>query len=96
MILYSELCEKDVIDIKTGSNLGTICDLEIDEHCARITAIIVCEKLNIFCFFMKTQKYLIKWKCIKNIGEDVILVDANDEKVLCNQEKVKFLSKIFN
>lgn len=96
MILYSELIEKDVVDIKTGSNLGTVCDLEIDEECAVIESIIVCKNTGWWCFCFKVEKYIISWNCIKKIGEDVILVEVGEEKVPCERKKEGFFGKIFN
>lgn len=40
MILY-ELCQKDVIDLHTGKNLGTVDDIAFDETSAIITHLVI-------------------------------------------------------
>ena len=36
-----ELRQKEVISVKDGGRLGFVCDVEIDTHTARITALVV-------------------------------------------------------
>ena len=68
---------KDVINIKTGGNIGFVSDIEIDPICRCIQAIVV-EKMSAFkliCFFKGPPCIVIPVEHIVNIGEDVILVD---------------------
>ena len=47
MILY-ELCQKDVIDLHTGKNLGTVDDIAFDETSAIITHLVIYGKWKLF------------------------------------------------
>lgn len=74
MITISELRKREVIDICNGKRLGFVCDLEIDLHRGEIKAIIVPGPRKLLSFFGKEKDYVIDWKNIVKIGEDVILV----------------------
>ena len=67
----SELQSKDVVDIKDGKRIGNIVDAVVDGNGILISLIVQKSK---FIFYMKDE-FDIKWKQIKKIGEDVILVD---------------------
>ena len=40
MILY-ELCQKEVIDLKTGKDMGSVDDIAFDESTAQITHLVI-------------------------------------------------------
>jgi YlmC/YmxH family sporulation protein len=77
-----ELRQKEIINIKDGSRYGYVADMEIDEEEGRIKKIIVPGPARIFGVFGREQEYHIPWDCIKQIGEDIILVDVETEKAL--------------
>lgn len=71
----SELKIKDVINVKTGKNLGYIEDIEIDLNQGTIEALIIPPYQNrLLSFFTNKQNTVIEWSRIEKIGEDVILV----------------------
>lgn len=75
---YSELSAKKVVNMKDGSILGMVMDLEIEIHQYQIYAIYVGQ--NPSCFkkmlpwFFHAELIKITVDEIINIGEDVILV----------------------
>ncbi len=69
-----DLRMKEVINIRDGSRLGFINDVEIDVECGRVVAVIVPGRCRFF-FFSTGEDYVIPWHAIKKIGEDIILVD---------------------
>ena len=71
----SDLQNKNVINLIDGKNIGSIIDLEINEDGNAIGLIVEKYKFLISSFSSK-KEMLIKWKQIKKIGEDVILVDV--------------------
>ena len=80
-----ELKQKEVINIHTCRSLG--CPLDVDFCCepARLTALIMPEPGN-FCWrFSQETEYSIPWDCIRQIGEDIILVDFRNEKLLSGE-----------
>ncbi len=74
----SEFQIKDVINISDGKKLGVIEDIEININTGRIEAIIVGGASRVLGLFGKDQEFVISWKNILKIGEDVILVRHRD------------------
>jgi len=78
----SELKLKDVIDIKRGKKLGYIDDIDIEVENGQVKAFVVPAHQNrLFNFFLKKNDQIIHWSEIRKIGEDVILVELDEDKV---------------
>ena len=74
---FVSLQSKDVVNVCDGCRIGYVSDIEVDNLCNRIEAIIV-EKssiFNIFCVFKEIPSLRIPCGDIVCIGEDVILVN---------------------
>lgn len=72
-----DLRYKDVINIHDGRRLGCVCDLDIDTANACIISIVIYGRLRFFGLFGREDDITIKWCSIKNIGDDIILVDCD-------------------
>ena len=70
----SSLCDKDVISIESGRNIGSVSDVEFDTCTGCITALIICGKQGFFGLVGKTEDIRINWSDIEVIGNDSILV----------------------
>ena len=70
----TDLKNKEVINIKDGSRLGCINELEIDMKCAKIVAIVIFGKPKCFGLFGREEDIIIRWEDIEVIGDDAILV----------------------
>lgn len=77
---FSELRQKEVINICTCKSLGCPDDLDIDLKSGEVCAIIVPGPGRVCSFFGRDSEYVIPWKCIKQIGEDIILVEVNEDQ----------------
>ena len=77
-----DIRQKEVINIRDGCRFGFAADLEIDEVSGKVSKIIVPGVGRILGLFGRDQEYLIPWDRIKQMGEDVILVDVDSDKVL--------------
>lgn len=75
-----QLRKKDVIRLSTGDNLGRIDDLQFDEKKADITEVILYGRPKWFGFGGKQPDLVIPWNGIKKIGNDVIMVEWNEEQ----------------
>ena len=75
MSRYAELRNKEIINVVDGKRLGYVCDVEFDMEKGTIEALIVPKKLGIFGIFRKNDEYVILWKNIKKIGDDIIIVE---------------------
>ncbi|MBE5936451.1 MAG: YlmC/YmxH family sporulation protein [Lachnospiraceae bacterium] len=75
-----ELKEKEVVNICDGQCLGNVCDIEFDLCNGCVTAVIIPGPCKMFGMFGREEEYVIPSKCVKKIGEDVILVDIEIAK----------------
>lgn len=72
-----ELTRKDVVQIRTGDNLGRVDDLEFDEQNARIRALILYGRPRFLGLLGRDPDVPIPWQDIVNLGTDVILVQTD-------------------
>ncbi len=77
----TELQAKDVIDVCTGSNIGFIVDVVIDQNRFCIVALVVesCSIIKSLCFFKEPGEIVVPVEDIECVGEDVVLVRARQE-----------------
>lgn len=77
---YTELKQKEVVNIADGKRLGNILDLDIDTQSGQISAIYVPEPFTLSGLFRsKTEYSMIPWSCIRTVGEDIILVSFGSD-----------------
>ncbi len=76
MISTQDIKNKEVINIYDGKSLGFVEDIEVNLERGTIEGIIVPEPRGFFSFFGRTGEQVIRWRDIKRIGDDVILVDV--------------------
>lgn len=80
---FCELKQKEVINVCDGCRLGYVTDLELDVCTGKIIALMIpAENGKMFQLFSGKQEYYILWKCVKKIGDDIILIEANVEELL--------------
>lgn len=68
----SDLQNKDIVSLNSGTKIGKIIDVIIDEL-GNMKALII-QRSKLINFF-NNNEVEIKWEQIKKIGEDVILVN---------------------
>ncbi len=73
----SELCERSVINISSGTNLGNVDDVVFSEKDALISHVVIYGRMKFFGFFGREDDIFIPWSDIKKVGEDVLLVETN-------------------
>lgn len=70
----ADLRQKEVISVKDGGRLGFVCDIELDAHCAAVTALIIYGRGRLLGLLGRGEDIVIPWKDIEMIGEDIVLV----------------------
>ena len=80
-----ELKQKEIINTCTCKSLGSATDVEFDCCCSRLTALVVPGPCRFCSFFCHENEYVIPWECIRQIGEDIILVEIQEDKCLRKQ-----------
>ena len=78
----SELRNKEVINIKEGTRLGFISDVEFDMSTGKILTIIVPGPSKFGSVFGKRDDYMIPFSDIQKTGSDIILVSYEEQEVL--------------
>lgn len=73
-----DMRHKEVINLKDGTRLGNVCDVEIDTVNAKVAAIVIYGRLRCFGLFGREDDIIIKWQDIHVIGDDTILVSYNN------------------
>ena len=79
---FCELKQKEVINVCTCRCLGCVSDIIFEECKGEIIALIVPGPGKICSFLGRDTEFIIPWKCIKQIGADIILVEIDEEKAL--------------
>ncbi len=70
---FSELKNKDVINLTDGKHLGCVCDIEFNACNGEITALILPGD-GIFASLSAKNRIVIPWCNIERIGKDTVLV----------------------
>ncbi len=71
-ISYNELRSKEVVNTRSGSRLGRVCDIVINSSTKCVLGIVVPGERRLF---RAREDIFIPWNRICKIGLDVILVD---------------------
>ena len=74
----ADMRSKEVINVKDGSRLGCVCDIEIDTATAKIYALVIYGRLRLFGLLGREDDIVIRWDDIEVIGDDTILVCYNN------------------
>ena len=77
-----ELRQKEVINICTCRSLGCVNDVDIDHCTGCILFLIVPGPGKVWSFLGRDSEYIIPWKCITQIGADIILVEIEEHECL--------------
>lgn len=86
LIYYMRICDlkkKEVINICDGQRIGCITDIEFDLCSGCITHLIIPGPCKMFGMFGREEEFVIPVSCVKQIGSDVILIEADLSKCIC-------------
>ncbi|MBQ4065235.1 MAG: YlmC/YmxH family sporulation protein [Clostridia bacterium] len=75
---FTDLRNKEVINLQNGRRLGYVSDVELDIRDARLVSILVSGEGG---FFRKATVLRIPWACIQHVGEDLLLVSVKEDTV---------------
>lgn len=92
LISSRQLKNKEIINISNGKSLGFVSDIEINLEKARIDALVLPAARSFLGIFSKDEEIEIKWKDVRLIGEDVILVNLPSEESLQKTEEADALT----
>ena len=75
MTVY-ELCERDVVNVTTGQNLGKVDDISFEPETASITGVILYGRLKLFGLLGREEDRVFPWDAVRRFGADTILVET--------------------
>ena len=78
---FSDLCEKEVISVNDCRCLGNVRDLDIDQECGKVKALIIPGPGKYFGLFCKDSEFFVPWAKVIRIGPDIILVDFDEKEM---------------
>ena len=87
---FTQLQCKEVICVNDGRRLGFITDVLVEVPDGQICAIIVPGPGRLFGCCGRRDDYVIPWHCIKRIGPDIVLVEADPDACRVPRPKPKF------
>ena len=85
---FTDIKNKEVINVCDGCRLGFVCDAEIDLESGRIISLLLPPQGKLFSF-SKCDPIMVLWCDIERIGDDVILIkraqiaDRRDNDCCC-------------
>ena len=71
---------KEVINVKDGQRLGFISDVEVEIPEGLVCALVVPGPCRFFGLFGRKDDFVIPWRCIRRVGEDIVLVEMEPDK----------------
>lgn len=77
----SELRCKEIINVSDGSRYGYLGDVEIDLESGQVKSLVVSGRLRLFGLLGREEDRVFSWDTVRRIGEDIILVEAEEEKI---------------
>ena len=89
MVSLTVLCEKDIISISTGQNIGRADDIEFNEKNAKVENLIVFGRPKLFGLLGRGKDVRIPWEDVITVGKDVILINSQDIVTNDKNGKVK-------
>ncbi len=81
MIRLFDLKQKEVINVSDGGKYGYVEDLEIDKTTGKIKSLIIPITGKMLNLFGKEEEYVIPWEEVKQIGDDLIIVDVDSKEI---------------
>jgi YlmC/YmxH family sporulation protein len=76
----TDLRYKEVVNVRDGSCLGCVSDIEVDTVTAKVISLIIYGRCRLFGLFFREDDIIINWCDIEVIGEDTILVNMRPER----------------
>ena len=78
---FSSIGGKEIVNLSDGSRLGVVAesDLIVDEKTGKILSLLIPSQKGIFSMFSKESLLEIPWECVKKVGNDMIIIELEDE-----------------
>ncbi len=88
MVSLSILCQKDIISIVTGQNIGRADDIEFSEQTGVVENLVVFGRPKFLGLLGRGKDIKIAWKDVITVGQDVILINTPEIQTLGKNGKI--------
>ena len=75
----ADLRDKEVVNMADGNRLGNVEDVLVDTLSGRVLALVVPGPCRFLGLFFPGDDYIIRWECVRRIGDDLILIDVKGD-----------------
>ncbi len=89
-MLFSELCNKEIVSAVTGARLGFADDAELEPDTFRVTKLFIYGKGEMLGLMGRQEDTVIEREDIDTVGSDVIIVNKAVEKPKPSKKKSLF------
>ena len=76
----SDLRYKEIIDVADGCRYGYPQDIVVELNTGQVTALLVPGQPRFFGLLGRGEDIVIPWSRVRQVGEDIILVDSGQGK----------------
>ena len=80
---FSDLCEKEVVNVKDCRCLGSVRDLDIDKECGKILALIVPGPGKYLGCFCRDSEFFIPWAKVIRIQWRMLHLRISPSSIFC-------------
>lgn len=91
-IRVTDLHCKEVVCVCDGARLGYVSDVELELPMGQVCAIVVPGRYKFFGMLCCVEDYVIPWRSICRVGDDIILVDCRPDECRRPRRKTGWLS----
>lgn len=91
----TDLRDKEVVNVRDGSCLGCVSDVEVDTVTAKVVSLIIYGRCRWFGLFGREEDTIIRWCDIEVIGEDTILINQRPETREHNKKRSGFFARLW-
>lgn len=79
MVSTQDLKNKEVINIYNGKSMGFVEDITLNLEKGTVEGIVIPQSGGgLFSFFHRGGEIVVPWRCIRRIGDEVVLVELKD------------------
>lgn len=89
MLSLSIICQKDIISVVTGQNIGRADDIEFSQETAVVENLVVFGRPKLFGLLGRGQDIRIAWSDVITVGRDVILINSAEIKQTSKKGKLQ-------
>ncbi len=81
MVRWSDLADREMIDIYNGARLGKIkhADMVIDPETGKIAELVINHEGGLLAGLGRNREIRIPWAAVKQVGPQIILVEYSSE-----------------